>query len=66
MADKKETKRWTNKQRVLVFASRGITYQDRHLLINLRSMLPHCKTGMVNLSLSFNLDEIHFSLEMKA
>lgn len=45
MADKKEKQRWTNKQRVLVFASRGITFQDRHLLLNLRAMLPHCKTG---------------------
>jgi len=44
MADKKEKQRWTNKQRVLVFASRGITFQDRHLLLNLRAMLPHCKT----------------------
>ena len=47
MADKKEKQRWTNKQRVLVFASRGITYQDRHFLLNLRSMLPHCKNRFV-------------------
>ncbi|RWS24550.1 ribosome biogenesis protein BRX1-like protein [Leptotrombidium deliense] len=36
--------KWTNKQRVLVFASRGVTFRDRHLLLNLRKMLPHSKT----------------------
>ena len=46
--------RWTNKQRVLVFASRGITYQDRHLLLNLRAMLPHCKTGEFDFYVCFD------------
>ncbi|XP_065353421.1 ribosome biogenesis protein BRX1 homolog [Cloeon dipterum] len=35
--------KWTNRQRLLVFASRGITFQQRHLLENLRSMLPHSR-----------------------
>jgi ribosome biogenesis protein BRX1 len=38
------TSKWINRQRVLVLASRGITYRDRHLLLNLRAMLPHAKT----------------------
>lgn len=38
-------KKWINKQRVLVFASRGITFRDRHLMLNLRQMLPHSKPG---------------------
>ena len=35
--------RWTNKQRVLIFATRGITYLHRHLMVDLRSLLPHAK-----------------------
>jgi ribosome biogenesis protein BRX1 len=35
--------RWTNKQRVLIFAERGITHLHRHLMVDLRSMLPHAK-----------------------
>ena len=40
----KPASRWLNRQRVLVLASRGITYRDRHLLLNLRAMLPHAKS----------------------
>ncbi|RWS04010.1 ribosome biogenesis protein BRX1-like protein [Dinothrombium tinctorium] len=35
--------KWINKQRVLVFASRGISHRDRHLMLNLRKMMPHSK-----------------------
>lgn len=35
--------KWTNKQRVLIFSSRGITFRDRHLMQNLRTLLPHSK-----------------------
>jgi len=35
--------RWTNKQRVLIFASRGITYRDRHLMNTFKTMLSHSK-----------------------
>lgn len=35
--------KWINKQRVLVFCCRGITYRARHLMMNLRTMLPHSK-----------------------
>ena len=34
---------YINKQRVLVFASRGITARYRHLLEDIRAMLPHHK-----------------------
>ncbi|XP_057370085.1 ribosome biogenesis protein BRX1 homolog [Daphnia carinata] len=36
--------KWINKQRVLVFAARGITQRDRHLMVDLRDMMPHSKT----------------------
>nr|CAG4643266.1 EOG090X07MB [Ilyocryptus agilis] len=38
----KKTK-WINKQRVLVFSARGITQRDRHLMMDLRDMMPHSK-----------------------
>ncbi|KPM10358.1 ribosome biogenesis protein BRX1-like protein [Sarcoptes scabiei] len=36
--------KWINKQRVLIVASRGITYRDRHLMNNLKSLMPHSKS----------------------
>lgn len=36
--------RWTNKQRLLVFASRGITYRDRHLMEDIRGMMAHARS----------------------
>nr|CAG4636241.1 EOG090X07MB [Eubosmina coregoni] len=36
--------KWINKQRVLVFSARGITQRDRHLMVDLRDMMPHSKT----------------------
>jgi len=36
--------RWTNKTRVLIFSSRGISYRDRHLMKDLRMMMPHAKS----------------------
>ncbi|CAG0879034.1 unnamed protein product [Darwinula stevensoni] len=38
----KKTK-WINRQRVLVFASRGITFLQRHFMEDLRRLLPHSK-----------------------
>lgn len=35
--------KWINKQRVLIFASRGISFRDRHLMVNLRTLMPHSK-----------------------
>lgn len=37
---KKATK-WTNKQRVLVFCSRGMNFRYRHLMQDLKMLLPH-------------------------
>jgi len=34
---------WTNRQRTLVFSSRGISYRVRHLLNDLRALMPHSK-----------------------
>lgn len=36
--------RYVNRQRLLIFASRGISFQIRHLMKDFRSMLPHAKT----------------------
>lgn len=35
--------KWINKKRVLIFAARGITHRDRHLMNNLKEMMPHSK-----------------------
>ncbi|KAL2099627.1 hypothetical protein ACEWY4_004021 [Coilia grayii] len=35
--------KWTNKERVLVFSSRGINFRTRHLMQDLRTMMPHSK-----------------------
>ncbi|XP_071444067.1 ribosome biogenesis protein BRX1 homolog [Hetaerina americana] len=35
--------KWTNKQRVLVFSTRGISYRDRHLMEDLKTLLPHAR-----------------------
>ncbi|XP_064606939.1 ribosome biogenesis protein BRX1 homolog [Liolophura sinensis] len=39
----KQTK-WVNKQRVLVFSSRGVSYRLRHLMNDVRTMMPHSKS----------------------
>ncbi|ODN03590.1 Ribosome biogenesis protein BRX1 [Orchesella cincta] len=36
-------KMWRNKQRVLVFGSRGISFRGRHTMDNFRRLLPHTK-----------------------
>lgn len=35
--------KWINKQRVLVFCSRGLGARERHLMDDLRQMMPHSK-----------------------
>ncbi|XP_034047672.1 ribosome biogenesis protein BRX1 homolog [Thalassophryne amazonica] len=35
--------KWTNKERVLIFSSRGINFRTRHLMKDLRTMMPHSK-----------------------
>jgi len=36
--------KWTNKERVLVFSARGISFRGRHLLTDLLNMMPHART----------------------
>ena len=36
--------KWTNKSRVLVLSARGIGHRGRHLLNDIQSMMPHCKS----------------------
>jgi len=33
--------KWINKQRVLVFAARGINHRDRHLMKDIKTLMPH-------------------------
>ncbi len=35
--------KFINKQRTLIIASRGISHRDRHLLADLRDLMPHSK-----------------------
>lgn len=39
----KKTK-WINKQRVLVLGFRGLSYRDRHLMNDIRGLMPHSKS----------------------
>jgi len=36
--------KWTNKQRVLVVACRGLSFRDRHLMKDMIGLMPHSKT----------------------
>lgn len=38
-----DVSKFVNKQRTLVFSSRGVTHRDRHLISDLRDLLPHAK-----------------------
>jgi len=38
-----DSRNWVNKQRTLVFCSRGVSYRARHLMMDLRALLPHSK-----------------------
>uniref|UniRef100_A0A8D0HK91 Ribosome biogenesis protein BRX1 homolog n=1 Tax=Sphenodon punctatus TaxID=8508 RepID=A0A8D0HK91_SPHPU len=35
--------KWKNKERVLIFSSRGINFRTRHLMNDLRTLMPHAK-----------------------
>ncbi|KNB41339.1 hypothetical protein JH06_5471 [Blastocystis sp. subtype 4] len=41
--EKKEKVKYTNKQRCLVLASRGISYRTRHLMKDLEALMPQYK-----------------------
>jgi len=38
-----QSPRWINRQRTLVFSSRGVSYRARHLMDDLRALMPHSK-----------------------
>ncbi|RDD47564.1 Ribosome biogenesis protein BRX1-like protein [Trichoplax sp. H2] len=42
--ENKIVQKWTNKQRILIFSARGITYGIRHLMNDLRCLIPHSKS----------------------
>ena len=44
--DEPESKKskWINKQRVLIFGCRGLGSRDRHLMEDLRTLMPHSKS----------------------
>ena|SRR3569832_2324635 len=37
-------KMWINRERVLILSSRGVSFRDRHLMNDLKCMMPHTKT----------------------
>lgn len=37
------TKKWKNKQRVLLVSSRGVSYLARHIILNIKTLLPHAR-----------------------
>jgi ribosome biogenesis protein BRX1 len=57
--------RWRNKQRTLVFASRGVTSRHRHLCEDVRKMLPHHKSEP-KFEKSSKLHEINEVCELKS
>lgn len=57
-------RKWVNKQRVLIFASRGISYRHRHLMEDLKKLMPHHKPE-AKMRRSKTLSVINEMCEMK-
>jgi len=57
-------RKWTNKQRVLVFSSRGINHRDRHLMEDIKKLMPHHKPE-AKMERSKTLSVINEMCEMK-
>ncbi|XP_057653300.1 ribosome biogenesis protein BRX1 homolog [Diorhabda carinulata] len=57
-------RKWINKQRVLIFASRGINHRDRHLMEDLKKLMPHHKPES-KMERSKTLSVINEMCEMK-
>ncbi|CAG9819413.1 unnamed protein product [Phaedon cochleariae] len=57
-------RKWVNKQRVLIFASRGINHRDRHLMEDLKKLMPHHKPE-AKMERSKTLSVINEMCEMK-
>mmetsp|Transcript_3520 Transcript_3520/g.6548 ORF Transcript_3520/g.6548 Transcript_3520/m.6548 type:complete len:293 (+) Transcript_3520:1-879(+) len=62
--DRRDLRKYVNKQRTLVFASRGITHRDRHFMGDLRDLLPHSKKD-VKFDAKSKLYIINDVMEMK-
>jgi len=62
--ESRDVSRYVNKQRTLVLSSRGITHRDRHLLSDLRDLLPHSKKD-VKFDAKDDLATINELCEMK-
>ncbi|XP_071799645.1 ribosome biogenesis protein BRX1 homolog [Asterias amurensis] len=56
--------KWTNKQRVLVFSARGVSYRGRHLMIDLRTLMPHSRED-VKMNSRAGMAQINEICEMK-
>lgn len=56
--------KWVNRQRVLVFAARGINHRHRHLMEDIKKLMPHHKTES-KMERSKNLYVVNEISEMK-
>ncbi|XP_011866939.1 PREDICTED: ribosome biogenesis protein BRX1 homolog isoform X2 [Vollenhovia emeryi] len=56
--------KWINRQRVLVFATRGINHRHRHLMEDLRKLMPHHRAEC-KMERSKNLQVVNEMCEMK-
>ncbi|KAJ2947184.1 hypothetical protein O0L34_g16546 [Tuta absoluta] len=56
--------KWINRQRVLVFAARGINHRHRHLMEDIKKLMPHHKTES-KMERSKNLYVVNEISEMK-
>lgn len=64
-SERRDVSRYINKQRTLVFSSRGITHRDRHFMGDIRELLPHSKKD-VKMDTKDKLFEINEICEMKS
>jgi len=63
--ESEEIKPWRNKQKVLIFSSRGTNERNRHLMKDLRKLLPHHKKD-VKMDMKDELNVINEITEMKS
>jgi len=64
LAKKHAGKKWINRQRVLVLSSRGIGHRDRHLMEDIKKLMPHHKPES-KMERSKTLSVINEMCEMK-
>ncbi|EDW85356.1 uncharacterized protein Dwil_GK10567 [Drosophila willistoni] len=56
--------KWINKQRVLVFGARGISHRDRHLMRDIKTLMPHHR-GESKMERTKSLSVVNEMCEMK-